>query len=652
MKGIVRTSHAAARAALESHERIEGKNVRPEHRRRGLRPSILSFLLLFLLGGSLLIPGAFGSPDAQDTSGAGDPGGPTDPPEDTSEEPTSLPDETSSGTTLPGSTTLPPSTTSTIPSSTSTSPPPPPDRFIEAENYSAAHDRSESNLFVGSLRCTLRNDDVDLKAIGSGGCAVGHFSIGEWLEYDVPPGEYRMRLRVFSADFGAFHIEVDRVDVTGSVAVPTTSPSWQDVSWTVIETPAFRTDGKLRIVNQEEYWDFDRFELVPASAPPTPTTSTTTTQPPQPPPPPSPGPGAYGAGSVGPGGEACLTDGIVVDGGNYPGAINNAAAGSTLLLRGGTYGKGFTIPAGKSNAPTVVKPYNCEAVTINHSIDMNSWTTVAGFTIKSSGDNWTIELERDSGTAMTNVVIRNNKIRGGEVEAIRIARNVRNVDITSNDLDGGKKRHVLKVHWEESNWRPTNIRIVNNVFHKNETGSGTDLIQLEGHQTVLIERNTFHKGATENGVDVKRAGAGGGVTIRRNYFDGATIKQGCLLVQGDFANNIVDNNYFDNGCSVVLGAHPEGKNAPWWRFENNVIDDNGTLQIRRSFNAEIINNIMVGGTFKLGLSGEDDYPRDAVIVGNTFTDVLLADRVTPNGGNYTCQSNLLTDVSGDWSRCQ
>jgi len=380
------------------------------------------------------------------------------------------------------------------------------------------------------------------------------------------------------------------------------------------------------------------------------TTTTTRAPAPAPRPPAALPTDGYGASRVGPANESCERVGVVVDAGDYQGGIEGAGAGATVLLRGGTYDGGFTVPEGRSGDATVVKPYGCESVRIEGAVGMGSWTTVAGLFIESSGVNWTIELSRDSGTPMSNVTVRNNVIRGGEVEAIRVARNVHDVEISGNDLDGGEKRHVLKVHWEGSRWRPSGIRIVNNVFHKDVTGGGTDLIQLEGHQTVLIERNTFHEGGGENGVDVKSAGAGGGVTIRGNYFDGATIVQGCLLVQGDFANNVVEGNFFDNGCKVALGAHPEGEPDPWWRFESNVIDDGGTLQIRRSFDAEIINNTMDGGTLTLGLSAGDDYPRDAVIVGNTFTGVDLVDRVTPAGDSYTCHSNQLMDVSG-FSQC-
>jgi hypothetical protein len=618
----------------------------------------------------------------------------------TTDTPTTTAGETPTTSTIPGDPTAPQApestttTTTTAPGSGSGG-----GLFFEAERYVASRDLSRGNLFTGDLKCTLRRDDVDLKAIGRERCSVGHFETGEWLEYRVPPGDYKMRLRVFSADSGRVRIESRGQAVTNPVTVPNTSSDWSDVQWIWIETPVFRAGSTIRVVSDADWWDFDRFELVPGtiSVEPTTTTTTTTTNPPgtptttttrppttttnppgtptttttrppttttttttnpptttttttRPPTPPGfPGPSGYGAGSVGPGREPCETDGIVVDGGDYPRAINNADAGSTVLIRGGTYGEGFAIPAGTSGNPTIVKPYNCENVTINAGIGVDSWTTVAGLRLNSPS-TWAIRVHRDSGTAMTNVVVRNNKIRGGNVEAIRISRNVRNIDITGNDLDGGRKNHVIKVHWENSSWRPTNINIVNNVFHKNETGSGEDLLQLEGHHTVLVERNTFRNVPNEDGVDIKAAGPGGGATLRRNYFDGSSIRAECLLVQGTRANTIIENNYFDNGCQASLGAHPENGSLPWWRFRNNIID-NGELRLRRSEGAEILNNTMQGGTLKLGL-GSGDHPRNAIITGNTFTNVDLIDRVTDAGDTYTCTNNTLTNVTGDWSACR
>lgn len=70
----------------------------------------------------------------------------------------------------------------------------------------------------------LRNDDVDLKAIGEGEYAVGWFAAGEWLAYTVAVAEtatYSLRASVSTPLAGrTFHVEVDGRNVTGSVAAP------------------------------------------------------------------------------------------------------------------------------------------------------------------------------------------------------------------------------------------------------------------------------------------------------------------------------------------------------------------------------------------------------------------------------------------------
>jgi hypothetical protein len=69
-----------------------------------------------------------------------------------------------------------------------------------------------------------QNDDVDAKLSGDGEYTVGWFAAGEWLAYTVNvagDGLYSIRSFVGSAlPDRTFHIEVDGVDATGSIAVP------------------------------------------------------------------------------------------------------------------------------------------------------------------------------------------------------------------------------------------------------------------------------------------------------------------------------------------------------------------------------------------------------------------------------------------------
>lgn len=333
----------------------------------------------------------------------------------------------------------------------------------------------------------------------------------------------------------------------------------------------------------------------------------------------------------------------MVNSGNYPGAINNAAAGSTLLLRGGTYSQSFTIPAGTSGNPTIVKPYNGETVVIKNKVGMKSWTTIGGIEINAPSAQFVIHLKGGS-NALHDITIKNMKIRGGTGDMLRFEGNVNGVVLKNSDLDGGKANHNLKVR-ESSSGQPRNISITNNKWTKKTVSGGEDLIQLQGHKSVTIANNSFSNVPSEDAIDIKGTRSGS-ATVKRNYFDGSTIRSEAVLVQGNYANVVVVDNYFDNRADALLGAH---NTDPWWKFKNNVMDG-GNIVLRRSHGAEVLGNHMDGGELKLGLTG-GDHPRNAVINGNTFVGVKLIDRVTPAGDSYSCSGNIKQNVTGDWSRC-
>jgi hypothetical protein len=125
---------------------------------------------------------------------------------------------------------------------------------IEAEWFDdggaevAYHDTSAGNS-GGAFRAT----DVDLQtaADAGGGYNVGWVSAGEWLKYTVTvgaAGSYTIQVRVANpADGGAFHLEADGVDVTGSIVVPNTG-SWQ--TWTTVSKSVMLAGGTqvLRLV--------------------------------------------------------------------------------------------------------------------------------------------------------------------------------------------------------------------------------------------------------------------------------------------------------------------------------------------------------------------------------------------------------------------
>jgi beta-glucanase (GH16 family) len=115
---------------------------------------------------------------------------------------------------------------------------------FEAENFDTGgegvgyHDAEAANL-GGQYRLT---EGVDIQATTDtgGGYNVGWTSAGEWLRYTVTTtmsGTYRFSTRVASnGSGGTFHVEVDGVNVTGTISIADTG-GWQN--WRTVSTPTF-----------------------------------------------------------------------------------------------------------------------------------------------------------------------------------------------------------------------------------------------------------------------------------------------------------------------------------------------------------------------------------------------------------------------------
>jgi hypothetical protein len=104
---------------------------------------------------------------------------------------------------------------------------------IEAEDFDnggegvAFHDTTAANI-DGKYRATAV--DIGVSGDGGGGHHVSYAVAGEWLEYTInvmTQGTYALSARVASPRDGAkFRVEVDGLNVTGSLAVPNTG-GWQ-----------------------------------------------------------------------------------------------------------------------------------------------------------------------------------------------------------------------------------------------------------------------------------------------------------------------------------------------------------------------------------------------------------------------------------------
>ena len=112
---------------------------------------------------------------------------------------------------------------------------------IEAENFDfggegvAFHDNT-----VANEGAAYRTDGVDIEPSTDtgGGFNVGYIQAGEWIEYtlSVPTaGAYTLEVRVASSAVGGtFHVEVEGVNKTGTLTVPSTG-GWQ--TWQTLSVP-------------------------------------------------------------------------------------------------------------------------------------------------------------------------------------------------------------------------------------------------------------------------------------------------------------------------------------------------------------------------------------------------------------------------------
>jgi beta-glucosidase len=148
---------------------------------------------------------------------------------------------------------------------------------VEAENYNvggegtAYHDSDTTNN-GGQYR---PNDGVDIEATTDtgNGYNVGWTAAGEWMKYTVnvaTAGTYNFDFRVASnVTGGAFHLEVDNVNVTGSLTVPNTG-GWQ--VWTdVVKNGVSLSAGQhvFKWVTDTAGGNYNWFNVTSASSGPT-----------------------------------------------------------------------------------------------------------------------------------------------------------------------------------------------------------------------------------------------------------------------------------------------------------------------------------------------------------------------------------------------
>ena len=124
---------------------------------------------------------------------------------------------------------------------------------------------------TGNNGGAYRHDDVDIQPCTDGAACynVGWIVPEEWLAYDVnvsASASYVFTFRVATPnDDGSFHVEVDGVDVTGTIHVPNTGgwSSFRNVRSKAIDLTAGRHTVKL--VADADYFNLNYINVKPST---------------------------------------------------------------------------------------------------------------------------------------------------------------------------------------------------------------------------------------------------------------------------------------------------------------------------------------------------------------------------------------------------
>jgi CSLREA domain-containing protein len=134
---------------------------------------------------------------------------------------------------------------------------------FEAEDYRAGKEGSGyHDTTAGNSGGAYRADDVDIAVCANKTSCnyVGWIAKNEWLAYDInvaATASYTFTARMSSSKApGRFHIEVDGVDVSGSVLVPATNGRWTEVMVGPINLTAGDHTLKLVADSHGMSWDY------------------------------------------------------------------------------------------------------------------------------------------------------------------------------------------------------------------------------------------------------------------------------------------------------------------------------------------------------------------------------------------------------------
>lgn len=361
----------------------------------------------------------------------------------------------------------------------------------------------------------------------------------------------------------------------------------------------------------------------------------------------------FGAtGILGPAGASVRTcDGVpscVVRGPTeaWEAAIETAAPGSTVLLRGGAYAAttSLVVPAGTPTALITVANYNGEVPVLPRTLIPRSHTRFEGLAVEAFSNSFAIDVTSTTSTRVEDVVFKNLRVRGATSDAIRIKGNVHDVTLESSDVDGGRDHHAILSDCDADSppcaFTVEDILVRNNHVSKSisyPSAAGEDVIQVEGAGTFTIERNTFENNPNgEECVDTKQTGRdGGSLVVRGNIIDGNC--GGLLFIQRRAAGaDLIESNLLRGGGSLIRGT------ATGSEIRNNVLLGADLTVASPDFRAVLGHNTWTGLGNRLTFGDSTGQPGAIETVNNIFDQTFFAG----GSGPHNAVGNLLNGTSG------
>jgi hypothetical protein len=344
---------------------------------------------------------------------------------------------------------------------------------IEAENFDrggegvAYHDSRAGNA-GGQYRTTESVDIVSSCDAAGGGYVVNNFSAGEWMKYTISvptTGNYDIEVRASSKmKASAFHVEVDDVDVTGSIALPS-SGSWCAFQWLGKKTVALSAGTHvLKVQVDKQSFDLNQLRVLASAG---------GVVPPPPPPPgglPSTGTSAVptyesagiywsapGSGASSGGcevkfrkqGDSAWRDGLALW---YDGASNECRGSLVHLSPATDYEVQLNLPGQPAARALGFRTWS-EVVPVARTVTVSSGATLniteggspGGYVVYQAAPGAVLDAANSAASNVainaSYVVLRGFTLRGAQQDAIRIAPTVTDVVIEDNEITGwGRQR--------------------------------------------------------------------------------------------------------------------------------------------------------------------------------------------------------------------